>query len=311
MRILVVHPGALGDIILSLPALRLLGDYFPGAETTLAANLDFATVVATGYAARFLSLSSLPLHRVFGPEAIPDEDLRFWRSFDRIVSWTGSGDDAFAARLAQVHPASLTARWRPTDDDSRHVSRIFLDSLRPWVMPPADIPLSKIEIRAQTRIEAAAWLEGQGYSGRRPLYILHPGAGNKEKRWPAERFLDLGLRLVATGDLLIAEGPAEPGIGRALSRAIGDKTYLADNLPLPQLAGAISYGRAFVGNDSGIAHLAAGLQIPTVVLFGPTRPEHWAPLGKHVSVLQCVSVPRTSMQDISPDSVLQKINSRT
>ncbi len=303
MRILVVHPGALGDIILSLPSLRLLADRFPGAEIALAASLDFATAVATGYAARLLSLSSIPLHRLFGQEALPDEDLRFWRSFDRIVSWTGSGDDAFAARLARVHPVSLTARWRPADNESRHVSRIFANSLSPWLPPPITITPPNIELKMESRDKAAAWLEQQGYSARRPLYVLHPGAGNEEKRWPVERFLDLGRRLLASGDLLIIEGPAEPGVGRPLSRAVGDRSYLAANLPLPLLAAAISYGRAFVGNDSGIAHLAAGLEIPTVVLFSTTRPEHWAPLGKHVSVIQDVT--HTSMQNIPIHDVWQ------
>jgi heptosyltransferase III len=317
VQILVVHPGALGDIILSLPALRLLGDRFPGAQITLAADADFAAAVAGGYASRVLSLSSVPLHLLFGSDAVSETDERFWRSFDRIVSWTGSGAGSFAQRLARIHPCSLTVPWRPGRGESRHVSRIFADSLQPWLLPPSVMPALEIEVSSAALREAEVWLRDRGYSGARPLYVLHPGAGSPEKRWPAERFRELGSRLLVSGDLLIVEGPAEADAGGAVSRELGRRAHLAANLPLPLLAGIMSFGRVFVGNDSGIAHLGAGLGIPGIVLFGPTRPEHWSPVGKQVSVIRNVSgcapcntgsaSPHTCMENIATDVVWQTI----
>jgi len=82
VKILVLHPGALGDIILSLPALAALRQRFREAHITFAANLDFATAVAQGYADEMRSLSCLPLHRLYLRDTLPEQDLRFWQSYN-------------------------------------------------------------------------------------------------------------------------------------------------------------------------------------------------------------------------------------
>ncbi|MGA2260348.1 MAG: glycosyltransferase family 9 protein [Acidobacteriota bacterium] len=286
MQILVLHPGALGDIILSLPALQILREKFPNAGITLAADIDSAGAIANGYADQILSLSSLPLHRLFRSGTIPPGDELLWRSYDRIISWTGFGAEAFAKQFTRLHPHVLVAAWKPEVGDGRHVARLFIDSLRPWLIPPPAIPLPEIRLDAAARLGGAEWLREQGWQGERPLFALNPGAGSAAKRWPPSRFLELGQRLRTVGDLLIIEGPAEPGLGRDLAGELGPGAYLAANLPLRSLAAVLSHCRVFVGNDSGISHLAAGLRIGCVVLFGPTLPEHWGPLGPQVTVLR-------------------------
>ncbi len=318
MEILVIHPGALGDIILSLPALRILGSQFESDRITLAANSEFAEAAASGYAGRFLSLSSLPLHRLFTSEPIPGGDLQFWRFYNRILSWTGSTDRSFAERLGRIHACCLIGSWKPGFTEKRHVSRIFADSLQPWVALPPRLPPTAIAIGPAARSQAVEWLRDQGLSGDRSLYVLHPGAGSATKRWPFSSFLDLARRLSTRGELLIVEGPAERGLGCELATAVGHRARVAAQLPLTLLAAVMSMSIAFVGNDSGIAHLAAGLQIPSVVLFGPTLPEHWAPLGGHVSVIRdpgncraCGQEPdanHSCLQNISVDAVWQRVS---
>ena len=286
MEILALHPGALGDIILSLPALAILRDRYPDARITLAADTDFAVVAASGYAERILSISSLPLHRLFGTEDVSLDDERFWHSYDRIVSWTGSGHESFAARLARLHPHVVVGGWKPGIGEQRHVARLFLDSLKPWLTPPSVTPVPHIQLAPSVLAEGKEWLREQGWHGARPLFAIHPGAGSAAKRWPLSNFGELARGLSVQGDLLIIEGPAEPGSGRGLAAELGAGARLACNLPLPGLAAALAQCRAFVGNDSGIAHLAAGIGIPCVVLFGPTSPQHWAPLGSQVSTLR-------------------------
>jgi ADP-heptose:LPS heptosyltransferase len=286
VQILVIHPGALGDIILSLPALGILRAHFGGARIILAANADYASAVAAGYADQILSVSSLPLYRLHGFDSIPPEDRLWWRSYDRVVSWTGFGNETFARQLTQIHPCVLISAWRPDDSEQRHVSRLFADSLRPWLVLPHTLPPPVISIDSTLRQAGVTWLREQGMGGGRSLIALHPGAGSTPKRWPLRCFLDLAQRLRQLGSLLIMEGPAETGLGCELARTIGTGAYLASQLPLHILSAVLSQCRAFVGCDSGITHLAAGLQIPCVALFGPSRPEHWAPQGSHVSVLR-------------------------
>lgn len=319
MEILVIHPGALGDIILSLPALRILRDQFQSARITLAANEDFGGTVASGYADRILSFSSLPLHRLYGLESIPLEDRQFWRSFDRILSWTGAGAGSFTSQVARVHPCSLVAPWKPVSADLRHVARIFADSLHPWLPLPVVLPPLEIRVSEFARSEGSEWLKSEGFSFDRPIYILHPGAGSAAKRWPLSRFEILAHKLSVIGELLIVEGPAEQGLGRDLVAAHGVGAHLAAQLPLSLLAAVISECRAFVGNDSGIAHLAAGLGIQCVVIFGPTLPEHWAPLGRRVSAVRdaggcfaCRQDPNANhscLENITVDAVWQELKS--
>jgi ADP-heptose:LPS heptosyltransferase len=286
VQILVIHPGALGDIILSLPTLRILRAHFANARLILAANTDYAGAVAAGHADRILSISSLPLHRLYSSDMVPPEDQLGWRSYDRIVSWTGRGNELFARRLMQIHSNALVSSWKPKRSDRRHVSRLFADSLHPWLVPPLVLPSPEIVIDPTSRQEGDAWLRDQGLGGDRPLFALHPGAGSIAKRWPLSRFLNLARRLRMLGDLLVVEGPAETGLGIDLAKSLGSGTHLASELPLRRLAAVLRSCCAFVGNDSGITHLAAGLQVPCVALFGPSLPEHWAPLGSRVSVLR-------------------------
>lgn len=318
MEILVIHPGALGDIILSLPALRILRDQFNRSRITLAANTEFAEAVASACVAKFLPFSHLPLHRLYLSEPIPLGDRKFWNSYGKILSWTGARESSFAARLARIHPCSLVAPWKPEGAEPRHVARIFADSLRPWLSPPSVLPPSGIAVGPAALAQGAEWLRSWGLTENQPLYILHPGAGSAVKRWPLPRFEDLAHRLSARGELVIVEGPADEGLGRDLVRAVGRRSHLADQLPLPVLAAVMSMSRAFVGNDSGVAHLAAGLQIPCVVIFGPTPPEHWAPLGPYVSVLRdprdcgaCRHDPgarHRCLENISVDAVWQRLD---
>lgn len=290
MRDLILHPGALGDIILSLPALSLLKKHWPQSQMTLCGDVDFMRVAAQGCADTIVSLSNVPLHRLYSNSTLPDEDLRFWKSFDRLVSWTGSGDAKFERRLAEIHPAAKIAPWKPGSDpgDRRHVSRIFADSLIPWIPEREPLTPPHVSVGEEDRRLGQEWLRERMHSSAGFLIALHPGAGSAAKRWAAARFKTLARAILQDNraSLLLIEGPAEPGMATELARALpAPRVMPAVSLPLPTLAAVLTRCMAYVGNDSGISHLASALGIPSVVLFGPTNPRHWAPLGDLVRIL--------------------------
>jgi ADP-heptose:LPS heptosyltransferase len=135
------------------------------------------------------------------------------------------------------------------------------------------VPADPGDLRLERPSGAVALVSG------RPT-VVHPGAASGARRWPAERFaavaraeLDAGRQVVVTGS------PAEAGLAREVaSRAgVSPDAVLAGRTDLGSLAGVIAAAARVVSGDTGVAHLASALGTPSVVLFGPTSPEHWGP----------------------------------
>lgn len=287
MRILVLHPGALGDIILSLPALAALRRRFPESHITIAGNTDCLPCLAWGHADRVVSLSSLPLHRFYSGGGLQGGEAEWWASFDFLISWTGAGNPQFEKTLAGLGKPALVAGWRPEHGEPRHVSRIFADSLDPLVAIRDQVLQARISIPGEGVEEARTWLATRRGQQRKPLVAMHPGASARGKRWPLNRFRSVAWSLEPTHDLLLIEGPAEPGLAVELGRDLRPGGYVvAASLPLGLLAAILYCCDAYLGNDSGISHLAAALGLRSVVIFGPTPPEHWSPSGASVAVLR-------------------------
>ena len=120
------------------------------------------------------------------------------------------------------------------------------------------------------------------------IIALHPGAGSRKKTWHPHRFAALGRALASDGRaLLIIQGPAdEDAVGEMLRVLNGTAHLLTHNLSVIKLAALLSRASLFIGNDSGVSHLAAALGVPTVAIFGPTDPLIWAPRGERAWWLQ-------------------------
>lgn len=304
MEILFIHPGALGDIILSLPAVAIAKARYPAARIAFAANIDYVAATIFGkFFDRPLSFASLPLHGFYSDE--PARDLSFWLSFDRIISWTGSGDDSFAGKISSLHPHASVHPWRPHPKESRHVAQIFIDSLGPEISLGKSAEPAGILLNSELSRQGYDWLRGQGWNGTDRLVAIHPGAGSSLKRWPLYCYAHVAQRLVSTHScqLVIVEGPAESGLAEEMRTWLSPiRPIIVRELSLDGLAAVLNRSALFVGNDSGIAHLSAALGISSVVLFGPTLPRHWAPLGRSVSVLHEA---QGSLEKITVENVIE------
>jgi ADP-heptose:LPS heptosyltransferase len=287
-RALVIHPGALGDVLLALPALAHLRAAVPGIERVLAVTPRLAALLGGCPAAEVaVDLDSLGLHHLFAPAPDPALVERL-AVHDLVVSWLGSGDPVYRARLGDLasRPGRrvVIARAVPDPSGGRHASWHLVDTLAALGPAPGTLPAVCLAAPPAERAWAAEWLGERGLVPGR-VAVLHPGAGSPAKVWP--EFPALGRRLGRAGlAVVVVTGPAEAAAAAALAaRAGGGAVRLARDLSLRQLAALFEAAAVFVGNDSGLSHLAAAVGAPTLALFGPTDPRVWAPLGPRVAVL--------------------------
>ncbi|HSO71873.1 MAG TPA: glycosyltransferase family 9 protein, partial [Thermodesulfobacteriota bacterium] len=120
-------------------------------------------------------------------------------------------------------------------------------------------------------------------------WAIHPGSGGRSKNWPLEIFLTLADVLKAEGRCrpFFILGTVEEDISPPIAETIQARGFpLVRHLPLNVLAGLLEISAGYLGNDSGVTHLAAALNLPTFALFGPTDPGLWGPVGKRVVILR-------------------------
>jgi lipopolysaccharide heptosyltransferase III len=239
-RRLIIRPGAIGDFILSLPAIQhLKADYLEvwGASQ----NLPLVR-----FADRTRSIVSTGLDMLeFSPDARLVAELR---TFNSIVSWYGTSRAEFRAAVEELPFEFLTTV--PPHDCAMHAADFFAAQVR-------------LQGPAVPHIECPRHDEG--------FAVIHPFSGSAKKCWALERYRELASRL-----------------GMPVRWCAGPEEVLADAVridDLYELAGWLATARVYVGNDSGITHLAAAVGTPTVALFGPTDPRIWAPRGRDVSVI--------------------------
>lgn len=263
---LVYHAGALGDFVTTLPAIAawrramvprgrlvLLGR---PAHAALAAGLVDEAWDAG--AARFTSL--------FAGEARADHRARFAHLDSALVFSPEHTDivrgltDAGVRDIVRQDPFP-SVRMHVVD---HHLSLFDQEELT------AEDRMPRIEVSA----------EGV------PAIVLHPGSGSPTKNWPIDRFFALAAALPRDVPIAWVVGPVEEekGIAMVICAAASGATVWR-NLPLADLASRLAGARLFVGNDSGVAHLAAAVGCPVVVLFGASDPVVWAPRGRTVAVV--------------------------
>jgi heptosyltransferase-2 len=139
-----------------------------------------------------------------------------------------------------------------------------------------------------------------------PRIALHLGSGSAQKNWPVDCWINLASEIEGlASELMVVTGEADRWLTAAfLERFESPKVNVCDSLPFPALAAEMRRCRLFVGNDSGVSHLAAAVGTRTVALFGPTDPAIWRPLGEHVTVVQSRS---GTMQGIEFNEVLRVV----
>lgn len=206
---------------------------------------------------------------------------------DLIISFVSDREGVFSHNLNRVKARSvLHYDPFPGGDESIHMIDHFLESLNPLEITCTDT-IPKIFLNDDDRRLGEAFVKNSIAGSKRMLVAIHPGSGSRQKCWPAERFTALisWLNQELQAHIVVVSGPADQGIIEQINMGGNGDVTVADQLPLSKLAAVLKRCDLFIGNDSGITHLAAALGIHTIALFGPTDPRVWGPRGESVKIL--------------------------
>ncbi len=301
-RILVLRGGAIGDFMLSLPALQALRRRWPEAHIELIGYPHIAALArAGGLADEIRALDSARIARLFAPgETLPDGERAYFKSFDFVLTYLHDPGGVVRANL--LSNGAREVLECPPFEGAGHAADHFVRPLETYALYEAGAaPALALnpESMAAGRVRLAA-------AGAAPdPVILHPGSGSAKKNWPAERFVDLARRLRARGQALcFLLGEADNALAPRIRAASPGTGPVLENLELIEAAAVIAHARGYVGNDSGLTHLAAALGVPTLALFGPTDPAVWGPRGRRAAILRA---PGGDLAALAVDAVFARL----
>jgi ADP-heptose:LPS heptosyltransferase len=296
-RILILRGGALGDFIVTLPALAALRAAYPAAVIELAGNAPAAALaVDRGLLDVAYSQNEARWSALCSSSPLPPDFAKWLGTFDLILNFWPDPDATLARHIQNLSvPIFRTSSAHPTRAPA---AAHYCEPLRTLGLPITDFFYPLL-----TRADAQPF-RGSDLSAINPQLLasspiaLHPGSGSPKKNWPLSRWLELAawLRSTHAPDLLIITGEAEDPATRAALAPFGTSVHA---LPLEDLITRLKSCRFFIGHDSGIGHLAAACGVPSLFLFGPTDPAIWAPPAEHVTVLRrSTSLGSVSLPDV-------------
>jgi ADP-heptose:LPS heptosyltransferase len=249
----------LGDLLTAVPALRALARAFPDHHRVLAANAGLAPLVGlTGAVHDVVDTGELtPLApELHGP--------------DMAVNLHGRGPQS-TALLEQARPRRLVAfgvpggpQWRAGEHERHRWCRLLTESAIP--ADPADFRLDPPDRQAPAVARGAT--------------VVHPGASTGARRWPPERWAAVAAAEAASGrPVMITGSEAERPLAERVMASAGlpAGAVLAGRTDLLDLLAVVAAADRVVCGDTGVAHVATALAVPSVVLFGPTSPAEWGP----------------------------------
>jgi heptosyltransferase II len=252
-----------------------LADYMPGVRQSIVADLPRSRLALTqqrALAARFKRENygmALIMPRTWKAALAP-----FLAGIPQRVGFAGE------ARFVLLNDMRFGERKLPRMVDQCAMLALPRGAAQPpeWPMPKLDVPASEI----------AAWRIRRGLTDDRPIIALAPGAVGPAKRWTTDGYAALARALTADGlSVWIVGGPGEKALATEIAGDSGARDLTGTDLrDAIMTLGAASVA---VSNDSGLLHVAAALGTPSIGIFGPTSPWHWAPLNPLAGVIETKS----------------------
>src|SRR5262245_18700106 len=300
LRTLVLFPGSLGDFLCLLPALMELAGSTPDGVVEVVARGELLGMIQRlPFVCQAFSLDSGIFAQLFCPlGASAEQGLSFSVPVSEIFSWFGHAHPEVRMNLNRIAPGRIRSFAFFTGQEDCHASAYYLRCVGTKELRGPSLLLGE---------EERQWLDRywrlHDWPPSSRVLIIHPGSGGQKKRWATEGFVQIchWWQQQKKGKVLILLGPAEEEEAESWRQTGGQ---IERNLSLLQVAALLSRADLYLGNDSGISHLAGAVGVRGVVLFGPTRPQQWRPLGGSLSVLHNAAY-RAALSQVSGISLTE------
>jgi heptosyltransferase III len=299
MHILIIRPGAIGDTLVTLPVIQTLREQFNSVYITLVGNAAVLPLaLAAGIVDEVHDYQETRWSQLFlsvNNKRVRDEKLSAILQHTRLaICWLSDPGGIVehnlrAAGIQQV----IVAPGRPdiSNSETVHITTYLAKTIGLTVQKPLHIMSLSLPSVAQKASQTG-------------IVAVHPGSGGAYKCWPVERFAEVIYHLWQRDKaVLVPAGPAEEERLSVLRTLLHtdfpsrECEFLVD-APLITVAQRLQQCQCYIGNDSGLTHLAAMLGLPTLALFGPSNPLVWHPPGPYVTVLHTPALDQLSVETV-------------
>jgi len=316
-NILVIDFGQLGDVVMSLPALRAIRNRFPRAQITVAVGKPGKELLSlSGYANEILEVDRVGLRD--GPTLISIGkvakfvsqvrkakydfviDLHSYYETNLLGFLSGAPHRLYSRRQNRSLDFLSNFKPRPAKEPTEaHLVDRYLELLKPLgIQNPPRTPVLKTSAADDAAVEALLKKE-KAHSGEL-LVGLFPGAGHAGRIWPVERFAEVADHLIRNDRVrvIVFAGPEERAMVPQMKTIFPATTIFFDRLTIPQLASAQARLTLFISNDTGPVHVAAAVGTPVIVLFDRPDPHSYTPVGEHHRIIFSPSVAKISVAEV-------------
>lgn len=322
LRALIIQPGAIGDCILTLPLAAFVKDTLGLGGIDILGHTEYVGFLpGRSCIDGVRSIDALELNKLFAETRafeLKDRDslIGAFSDYSWIITFLGASGSSFEQNLIYTancsHSAEvITLSMKPHQESPEHVSAFYIRqfverSSLSGQFRETETESCPIKTNLADIVTGRKLLLEQGLNSRRKLAVIQPGSGGKEKCWYVGNFLSVAAGLAAKDfEVVFLLGPAEiERFSEAAMNRINSVAHCLTDLSLTDVVGLLSCAEAFIGNDSGITHLAAALGVRTAVVFGPTKPAVYKPVGPYVSV---ITAENTGFTDKSSTDLQQQV----
>jgi ADP-heptose:LPS heptosyltransferase len=304
--LLIVHPGALGDGLLALPALRVLQAAFPGHRMIWFGHKELGEVLVDAQEVHeSYSFDRLECLGYPGPDSSHYEKfLSILRRCERAIGWLEDSEGIWRnwLRTAGIQNCILRSPHDPTLLHA-HMADRYVEILQPWFNTKQVLSDRETKVNlARLLVFSKSQSAGTTCFIKESLIVLHPGSGSRYKCASPVLWASIvnGLKTAQPHrNICLVGGPADTDSLRNVQGLLTPRECtILTGKDLLSVGKYLQHAQLFIGHDSGLSHLAARLGIPSVLLFGPTDPAKWAPRGTHVAVLRksCHCIGKASIE---------------